>query len=105
MVQDPNGMIVSAYDGDTTNNEWCPTRSTSNIVVGVVSSGSLIYLTITKSDIPFSVHTISKLMQFPWHLHLSAIHRIIKDLLGTSNRGLFFPTDASTQLQAYTDSD
>jgi len=43
MVQDPNGMIVSAYDGDTTNNEWCPTRSTSNIVVGVVSSGSLLF--------------------------------------------------------------
>jgi len=39
-------------------------------------------------------------------LHLSAaVHRIIKYLLGTSSQGLFFPTGASTQLQAYSDSD
>jgi len=44
-------------------------------------------------------------MQFPRHLHLSAIHHIIKYLFGTSSRGLFFPTGASTQLQAYNDFD
>ena len=64
--------------------------------------GSLIYLTITRLDISFAM---SKFMQFPRHLHLSAVHHIIKYLFGTSSRGLFFPTGASTQLQAYSDSD
>ncbi|KAL2591732.1 hypothetical protein AAZV13_12G026300 [Glycine max] len=42
-------------------------------------------------------------MQNPRHLHLIAIQRIIKYLLATSSRGLFFPTDATIQLQAYND--
>ena len=42
-------------------------------------------------------------MQFPQHLHLSTVHRIIKYLLHTSSLGLFFPIGASTQLQAYSD--
>ena len=66
---------------------------------------SLIYLTITRPGISFAVHTVSKFMQFPWHLHLSAVHCIIKYLLGTSSCGFFFLTGASIQLQAYSDFD
>lgn len=67
--------------------------------------GSLIYLTITRPNISFAVHTVSKFMQAPRHLHLSAVRRIIRYILGTSSRGLFFPAGSSTQLQAYSDSD
>lgn len=67
--------------------------------------GSLIYLTITRPDISYVVHTVSKFMQAPRHLHLSAVRRIIRYILGTSSRGLFFPAGSSTQLQAYSDSD
>ena len=67
--------------------------------------GSLIYLTITRPDISFVVHTVSKFMQSPRHLHLSAVKRIIRYLLGTPKHGLFFPVDSSIQLQAYSDAD
>jgi len=67
--------------------------------------GSLIYLTITRPDISYVVHTISKFMQAPRHLHLSAVHRIIRYILGTPSRGLFFPTGSSLQLQTYSDAD
>jgi hypothetical protein len=67
--------------------------------------GSLIYLTITRPDISFAVHTVSRFMQNPRHLHLSAVHRIIKYLLGTPSRGLLFPNGAAIQLQAYSDAD
>ena len=40
--------------------------------------GSLIYLTITRPDISYVVHTVSKYMQAPRHLHLSAVRRIIR---------------------------
>ncbi|BFG20903.1 hypothetical protein CerSpe_071770 [Prunus speciosa] len=67
--------------------------------------GSLIYLTITRPDISYAVHTVSKFMQAPRHLHLSAVRRIIRYILGTPTRGLFFPSDSSLQLQAYSDAD
>ncbi|XP_020201875.1 uncharacterized protein LOC109787730 [Cajanus cajan] len=67
--------------------------------------GSLIYVTITRPDISFVVHTVSKFMQSPRHFHFSAVQRIIKYILGTSRRGLFFPKNSSLQLQAYSDAD
>ncbi|XP_020203929.1 uncharacterized protein LOC109789404 [Cajanus cajan] len=67
--------------------------------------GSLIYVTITRPDISFAVHTVSKFMQSPRHFHFSAVQRIIKYLLGTSRRGLFFPKNSPLQLQAYSDAD
>ncbi|WVZ17516.1 hypothetical protein V8G54_010498 [Vigna mungo] len=67
--------------------------------------GSLIYVTITRPDISYVVHTVSKFMQSPRHFHFSAVQRIIKYLLGTSSRGLFFPGNSSLQLQAYSDAD
>ena len=67
--------------------------------------GSLIYLTITRPNISFVVHTVSKFMQNPRHFHLSAVQQIIRYLLATSKRGLFFPTGATIQLQAYSDAD
>ncbi|XP_050217411.1 uncharacterized mitochondrial protein AtMg00810-like [Mercurialis annua] len=67
--------------------------------------GSLIYLTITRPYISYVVHTVSKFMQAPQHLHLSAVRRIIRYVLGTPSRGLLFPRGSSLQLQAYTDAD
>ncbi|KAL3523634.1 hypothetical protein ACH5RR_016468 [Cinchona calisaya] len=67
--------------------------------------GSLIYLTITRPDISYAVHIVSKFMQAPRHLHLSAVRRIIKYIHGTPSRGLFFPSGSTLQLQAYSDAD
>ncbi|KAL3502083.1 hypothetical protein ACH5RR_036532 [Cinchona calisaya] len=67
--------------------------------------GSLIYLTITRPDISYAVHIVSKFMQAPRHLHLSAVRRIIKYIHGTPSRGLLFPSGSTLQLQAYSDAD
>ncbi|WVZ18935.1 hypothetical protein V8G54_006257 [Vigna mungo] len=67
--------------------------------------GCLLYVTITRPDISYVVHTVSKFMQSPRHFHFSAVQHIIKYLLGTSSRGLFFPGNSSLQLQAYSDVD
>ncbi|CAL2235970.1 unnamed protein product [Prunus armeniaca] len=67
--------------------------------------GSLIYLTITRPDISYVVHTVNKFMQAPRHHHLSTVCRIIRYILGTPSRGLFFLTSSSLQLQAYSDAD
>jgi hypothetical protein len=44
-------------------------------------------------------------MSSPRHLHLAAVRRIIRYLRGSPTRGLFFPTDSSLQLVAYSDDD
>lgn len=44
-------------------------------------------------------------MQAPHHLHLVAVRRIIRYLLGTSNYGLFFPSGSPIRLNAFSDSD
>lgn len=66
---------------------------------------SLNYLTITRLDISFAVQQVSQFMQKPHHLHLAAVHRIIRYLRGTSYRGLFFPADSPLRLVAYSDAD
>ena len=67
--------------------------------------GSLIYLTTTRSDISYAVHQVSQFMSSPRHLHLAAVRRIIRYLRGSPTHGLFFPTDTSLQLVAYSDAD
>lgn len=62
--------------------------------------GSLIYLTITRLDISYVVHIVSKLMQAPQHLLLVVIHLIIQYIFGIPGYDLFFPTSSSLQLQA-----
>ncbi|XP_042962597.1 uncharacterized mitochondrial protein AtMg00810-like [Carya illinoinensis] len=67
--------------------------------------GSLVYLTITRLDISFAVQQVSQFLQTPRHLHLAAVHRIIRYVQGTSARGLFFPAGNSPRLVAYSDAD
>ena len=67
--------------------------------------GSLIYLTITRPDISYVVHIVSKFMHSPYHLHLTAIHRIIRYLIGSPTHGLLFPTKSTLHLTAYSDAD
>jgi hypothetical protein len=57
--------------------------------------GSLIYLTITRLDISYVVHIVSKLMQAPQHLFLIVIHLIIQYIFGTLSCSLFFHTGSS----------
>ena len=67
--------------------------------------GSLNYLTITRSDISFSVQQVSQFMQAPRHLHFAVVRRIIRYLRGSSRRGLFFPRGIPLRLVAYSDED
>ncbi|XP_015170752.1 uncharacterized mitochondrial protein AtMg00810-like [Solanum tuberosum] len=48
--------------------------------------GSLNYLTTTWPNISFSFQQVGQFMQVPRHLHLVAVRRIIRYLLGTSTR-------------------
>jgi hypothetical protein len=66
---------------------------------------SLNYLTITRPYISFAVQQVSQFMQSPRHLHLVAVRRIIRYLLGSSSRGLFYPAGSSIRIVAFSDTD
>ncbi|CAL1362591.1 unnamed protein product [Linum trigynum] len=67
--------------------------------------GSLIYLAATRPDISYAVQIVSQFMAAPRQDHLAAVHRILRYLKGTMDVGLFFSSQGSMALQAFSDSD
>lgn len=67
--------------------------------------GRLLYLTVTRPDITFSVNYLSQFMQHPRTCHLDAVFRILRYLRGTVNHGIFLSSSSKLHLQGYTDSD
>jgi len=67
--------------------------------------GRLNYLTITRPDISFLVQQVSQFMQSSYHIYLVVICRIIRYRLGSSSRGLFYPTGSFIRLIAFSDAD
>lgn len=65
----------------------------------------LIYLTISRPDITFSVHQLSQFMQSSCKDHLDAAYRILRYLKGTIGHGILLPSGFDLQLSAFCDSD
>ncbi|CAM8937145.1 unnamed protein product [Rhodiola kirilowii] len=67
--------------------------------------GRLVYLTIIRSELSYSVHTLAQFMQVPkidhWHAAICVLHY----LKGYPGQGLHLSSNSSLQLHAYCDSD
>jgi hypothetical protein len=64
---------------------------------------SLVYFGITRPDISYSVHILSKFVSTLAQIHYSHLLRVLRYLHGTSTRRLFFPRSSSLHLQTYCD--
>jgi hypothetical protein len=67
--------------------------------------GRLIYLTITRPEITYSVHILSQFMQSPQQAHWDAAMRVLRYLKSTPGQGILLPKENDLQLMAYCDSD
>lgn len=65
--------------------------------------GSLLYLTITRPDIAFSVGLVSRFMQAPRKPHLEAAKKILKYVNSTLELGMFYRKGMNFSLYGYTD--
>jgi len=67
--------------------------------------GSLVYLTITRSDIAYVVHVVSQFVASPSIVHWAAVLRILRYLWGTVFQSLLLSSTSSLELRAYSDAD
>ncbi|XP_070677910.1 uncharacterized mitochondrial protein AtMg00810-like [Malus domestica] len=67
--------------------------------------GKLIYLTITRPDIAYSVSFVSQFMHSPSMIHWESVKRILRYLKGSIGKGLLMQKHGSNHIMAYTDAD
>ena len=65
--------------------------------------GKLMYLTLSRPDITYSVHRLSQFLSQPKVPHMKAATRILQYLKGTLGQGVFFPVESDLQLKTYCD--
>ncbi|KNA04589.1 hypothetical protein SOVF_198250 [Spinacia oleracea] len=67
--------------------------------------GKLIYLTLTRPDIAYTVHVLSKFMHKSTTVHMQAAKRFLRYLASSIDQGILLARKSSAQLTAYCDSD
>jgi hypothetical protein len=67
--------------------------------------GELQYLTLTRSDISFSVNKVCQFLHAPTTAHWSAVKRILRYLHGTCGLGILSRRSSSLLLSAFSDAD
>nr|XP_016452030.1 PREDICTED: uncharacterized mitochondrial protein AtMg00810-like [Nicotiana tabacum] len=67
--------------------------------------GKLLYLTLTRPDIAYTVQTLSQFMQAPKKSHLEVAHRLVRYLKNEPGLGILMSADGDMTLRAYCDAD
>ena len=67
--------------------------------------GKLLYLTITRPDLSYSVNRLNQFLAAPRKPHLQVVFRILQYIKRTPGQGLFFSSNSKVQLKAFADSD
>ncbi|KAH9748380.1 protein kinase domain-containing protein [Citrus sinensis] len=67
--------------------------------------GRLIYLTITRPDIVFAVHVLSRFMREPRTTHMDAAIRVLRYLKGSPSKGILLSSTSDLHIRGYCDAD
>lgn len=65
----------------------------------------MLYLTMTKTGIPFCVQTLSQFLQDPKKLHMEAALKVVKYVKGQSSQGVLLSSGSDNRVGAYYDAD
>lgn len=67
--------------------------------------GRIIYITITRPDIAYTVQSLSQFMDKPRDTHFKAATRLLQYIKGTLGQGILFSATSEIHLKAFSDSD
>nr|GEV04349.1 retrovirus-related Pol polyprotein from transposon TNT 1-94 [Tanacetum cinerariifolium] len=67
--------------------------------------GKLIYITVIRPDICYTVQLLSQFMQSPTSVHMQAVKHLLRYLLNSPGQGILLAHDSAIQFKAYCDSD
>ncbi|CAH9112219.1 unnamed protein product [Cuscuta epithymum] len=67
--------------------------------------GRLLYLTVTRPDIVYSVSQLSQFLSCPRQTHLDAATRVLRYLKQTPGQGIFLSSETDLTLRGYCDAD
>nr|XP_043630459.1 uncharacterized mitochondrial protein AtMg00810-like [Erigeron canadensis] len=87
------------------DNDFCKGVPLENVIGYQKLVGKLIYLTLTRPDIAYSVQILSQFMHDPYETHLKLAMRVLMYLKGSPGKGILFKGNSSLSLSAYVDSD
>lgn len=62
------------------------------------------YLTVTISDLPYSIHLLSQFMEQLRNTHFDLAYKIMRDINYSPGRGPLYSSDSILQLNGYYDS-
>lgn len=65
--------------------------------------GRLLYLTITRPYLAYSVQHLSQFMDKPCQPHMDAVNRVLRQIKHTPAQGLFFPANIALHLKVFCD--
>lgn len=65
--------------------------------------GQLIYLTITRPNLVYSVHVLSQFMDKSWVPHLKVAQQVLRYIKRTPRQSIFLSSTSSLQLNAFCD--
>ncbi|XP_057972621.1 uncharacterized mitochondrial protein AtMg00240-like [Malania oleifera] len=65
----------------------------------------LLYLTIIRPDLAYSVQVLSQFLAKPFVTHYQAAIRVLRYINATPEQGIFFSSSSELQLKAFSDSD
>ncbi|XP_019091070.1 PREDICTED: uncharacterized protein LOC109128681 [Camelina sativa] len=64
--------------------------------------GSLMYLTTTRPNMQFTISLLSRYMAKPTQLHLQAAKRVLRNLRGTMDYGIWYKQEGTGEVWVYT---
>ncbi|KAL0314991.1 UNVERIFIED_CONTAM: Retrovirus-related Pol polyprotein from transposon RE2 [Sesamum calycinum] len=67
--------------------------------------GKILYVGFTRPDISFAVQQLNQFLQHPTQQHWDDAIHVVRYLKGSSSMALFFPSQNSIQLSAFSDAD
>ncbi|KAL3642758.1 hypothetical protein CASFOL_013573 [Castilleja foliolosa] len=67
--------------------------------------GKLLYLTLTRPDIAFTVHKLSQFVSQPREPHSKAVHHLLRYIKKSPGLGVFYSSNSDLTLNAYSDAD